>query len=178
MRREVDGGAGPGSESESESEISAGLGGRVGGSVGPIDRLEGGGGEGLFAPEVEMGRVVSSSSERSISSVFLENSRGIVGPIEGPDEGRSSLGRLGPTARLGPKSSSELSSPRSTSSGFAPLAALAGGEAGAPSSSALRLRFARCGGSCGPIEPIVDIEVVILLWKMRSEIHLFYSPAK
>ena len=74
---------------------------------------------------------------------------GGAGPIDVVLVAESAVDFAG-TAR-GPYSSSEsLSS--SISSWFACRGALFGGELASASSSGVRLRFVRCGGSCGPIE--------------------------
>lgn len=75
-------------------------------------------------------------------------------------------GRLGPCCgafgildcagpALGPYSSSEDSSSKAISSSFARRVTLLG-ESGPASSSGVRLRFWRCGGSWGPIELILS----------------------
>jgi hypothetical protein len=173
--------AGP--QSSSESESGSGLvGGRsergAGGGAGPRTRLGG-----SVGPEVVRGGagpVASSESESSAISSLLAGlvAGGSEGPIgcfllpgavelwfatvggsEGPIVGFGREGLLtaplllagaGP---LGPKLSSESSS-RGISSSLPRREVLDRGEPGSASSSGVRLRFWRCGGSCGPIDAI------------------------
>lgn len=76
-----------------------------------------------------------------------------VGDIVGPT---TALGALGPYA------SSESLSLSAPSCGFSSWllgrVVLVGGESGLSSSSGLRLRLAKCGGSWGPMEDIVVVE--------------------
>ena len=143
-------GAGPVSESESERSISSVFFEGAGGIVGPFEGFDSG--RGMLGPMVGAGPVSESESERFISSAFFEGPVGIVGPMDGCDgfgELRAGAGALGPTA-----SSSELPS-RSISFGLAALDTLFGGDGARSSSSGVRLRLARCGGICGPIDGIL-----------------------
>lgn len=145
---DVCGGAGPTSESESESRaISSGfLGGcDCGGRVGPIDRGAGAGaGAGDFAMGLGFCAMVVGGREGPIG-----------GPIDGPNEGPFGTGAQGP------KPSSESSSSKGISSSFSRRDTLVGGEAFdvSASSSGVRFRFCRCGGSWGPMEAIMQDSV-------------------
>lgn len=143
-------GAGPVSESESERSISSVFFEGAGGIVGPIEGFDAG--RGILGPMACAGPVSESESNKSISSVFFDGAEGIVGPIDGCDglgELRAGPGALGPNA-----SSSELAF-RPISFGLAALDTLFGGDGARSSSSGVRLRLARCGGICGPIDGIL-----------------------
>jgi hypothetical protein len=177
----VPGRAGPQSSSESESGSGLVVGRSergAGGGAGPRTRL--GGSEGPEVVRGGAGPVASSDSESSAISSLLDGpaAGGREGPIgcfllagavvlwfatvggsEGPIVG---LGReavftgpllLAGVGPLGPKLSAESSS-REISSSFPRREVLDGGEPGSASSSGVRLRFWRCGGSCGPIDAI------------------------
>lgn len=125
-----------------------------GGGAGPNMRFgaledaaaAGGGGAG---PE----SVSESSSSSGISLVLEGGSAGPMdGPIEGPIVGFELPcedgidGPMGPFGMEGPYSSSEESLSNAISSWLV-VFRFGGGDAASPSSSGVRLRFVRCGGS-------------------------------
>jgi hypothetical protein len=180
---EAPGRAGPQSSSSEESGSESGpVGGRsergAGGGAGPWTRLGGGAGPAVVGGGAGPVESSSSSESRGISSLFAGAP---VGGSEGPIDRFTSAGativlfatvgeRAGPivgagrgdlcsvvllfveVGALGPKSSSE-SSPNGISSSLSLRDVFGGGEPSSESSS--RLRFWRCGGSCGPIDAMV-----------------------
>lgn len=91
----------------------------------------------------------------------------MVGPMDGLVVGAVG-GIVGPTTALGalgPYPSSESLSLSAPSCVVSPWVlgrvVFAGGESGLSSSSGLRLRLARCGGSWGPMEDILVVELCL-----------------